>query len=118
MNNRGISKTETVTSGRLALRPKSYVVSVLYKVGWPSAERIDYHYHSLVQAAAHMSWICKQIAGQNGKNGVRHNVILETGLSECLRSKQLDKRLKPIKMFVEPKGRELPFGGVLYIPTM
>ncbi len=109
-------KKDSNVSVSLALKPKSYVVSVDYKYSWPAIERVDYHYHDLVQALRHVRWLARQMLGQNGEEAQRRNVVLGFALSEYLRSKKRDKKLPPIDQFTAPKGRERPWtGGVTFL---
>lgn len=98
-------------SGPLSLRNKSYVLTVEYKSFWPTFETIEYHYHEVREAAAHMAWLVAQVCGQNGKQAKRENVVTAFLFREYLRSKRLDKSLPPIAKFVRPKGRAKPEGG-------
>lgn len=104
------------TSGRLALRPKSYVVTVWYKSSWPSQVAFEYNYPSIEEGTAHMDWIADQMRGQNGPRGVRKNVIVGSMIVERLRSKLLDKRLPPIAEFIAPGDRKVPEGGRQVLP--
>lgn len=104
------------THGKLALRPKSYVVSVDYKTYFPSAECVEYNYHDFEQAAMHLAWLADQVRGQNGEDAVRRNVVMGFLLTEFLRSKKRDKEIPPIEKFTVPAGRNRPEGGVACLP--
>jgi hypothetical protein len=95
----------------LPLRPKSYILTVEYKGGWPSFISYDYHYHKLEELMKHVEWIASQMKGQNGKSAKRRNVVTGLLMRERLRSKRVDKELPPIGRFVRPKDREKPAGG-------
>ncbi len=105
---------KTNMSGKLGLRPKSYVVQVDYKV----LGVIEYNYPSIKEATAHLDWIASQVRGQNGKDGKRKNVVLGYSLYEFLRSKKLDRRLPPVTQFVPPKDRERPGGGKEFLLSL
>lgn len=62
------------TRGSLAMRPKSYVITVCYKASWPMWEEVEYNYTSFDAAKEHIDWLIGQVAEQNGKRGLRHNV--------------------------------------------
>lgn len=108
-----MKKRKPNTMGKLGVRPKSYVIAVAYKAFWPIGEWVDYNYQSFAQAAAHVSWLLRQLKGQNGKNCERKNVVLEFVFSERLRSKKLDNKLPPVKTFLPPGRRMRPKGGVV-----
>lgn len=99
------------TLGSLALRLKSYVISVEYKSSWPGFELVDYQYHDIHEALTHLKWLGEQMNGQNGEGAIRKNVVLSFSFAEHLRSKDRDKKLPPIKKFVAPVGRNRPEGG-------
>ena len=103
-------------SGKLGLRPKSYVVQVTYKSTWPSKVTFQYHYHSIEEATAHLDWVADQVRGQNGKDAKCKNVVTGYSMEERLRSKKLDKRLTPVARFIPPEDRHRPEGGVQVLP--
>jgi hypothetical protein len=85
--------TQPQVSIALPLRPKSYILTVEYKGGWPSFISYDYHYHKLEELMKHVEWIASQMKGQNGKSAKRRNVVTSLLMRERLRSKRVDKEL-------------------------
>lgn len=90
----------------------SYIIWVDYKTFWPlGGESEEWHYHSLEEAEKHLRFLFAQVAGQNGKNGVRKNVIRGFALAFCKKAKRTKIGTLPVSRFMRPKGRKIPDGG-------
>lgn len=97
---------------KLGKKPKTYLLRVEYRSFWPSFETIVYHYSNLEIASAHVYWLIGQIAGQNGENAIRENVVNSFALDEYIRSKKRIKEFPLLDRFFPPPGRMKPVGGV------
>ncbi len=97
---------------KLAEKPKTYLLKVEYKGFWPSFVIICYHYANIESVSAHVAWLMGKMARQNGKRGVRENVICSFSLDEYIRSKKRIKEFPLLEQFSPPSGRKKPEGGI------
>lgn len=122
-----VTKTKSnphANCGPLALRPKSYVVEVVYKDAWPYGGKVmGYLYSTLASAMKHLNYLGKVTANQNGKiplNGKRKNVLICFAMTEHLASNALAKEYgqalgSPLAKFHKPKNlRDIPVGYLGY----